>query len=95
MVGQADQHPTSGGSEWQAIVVMNSPEIGFHGQSTSKTALSTDLEGVTLTHREVREGIPSEQSTNRSDKATSSWSGRSRLLLLDQLLLNSYILPQG
>ena len=33
VVGEADQHPTSGGSEEQAIAVMDSPEMGFHGQS--------------------------------------------------------------
>ena len=31
VVGEADQHPTSGGSEGQAIVVMDSPKMGFHG----------------------------------------------------------------
>ena len=31
MVGEADQHPTDRGSEEQAIVVMDSPEMGFHG----------------------------------------------------------------
>ena len=31
VVGEADQHTTDGGSEEQAIVVMDSPEMGFHG----------------------------------------------------------------
>ena len=31
VVGEADQHPTGEGSEEQAIVVMDSSEIGFHG----------------------------------------------------------------
>ena len=31
VVGEADQHPTGGGLEEQAIVVMDSPEMGFHG----------------------------------------------------------------
>ena len=35
------------------------------------------------------------QIASRLDKATSSWSGRSRSLLLDRLLLNSYIPSQG
>ena len=36
-----------------------------------------------------------EQITSRLDKATSSWTGRSRPLLPDRLLLNSYIPLQG
>ena len=31
VVGEADQHTTDGGSEEQAIFVMDSPEMGFHG----------------------------------------------------------------
>ena len=31
VVGEADQQPTGGGSKEQAIVVMDSLEIGFHG----------------------------------------------------------------
>ena len=38
---------------------MDSPEMGFHFQSASETALSADLGEVPLTHGEVREGIPS------------------------------------
>ena len=33
VVVEADQHPTDEGSDRQAIVVMDSPEMGFHGQS--------------------------------------------------------------
>ena len=43
VVGEADQHPTSKGSEGQAIVVMDSLEMGFHGQSASETTLSANL----------------------------------------------------
>ena len=31
VVGEADQHSADGGSEEQEIVVMDSPEMGFHG----------------------------------------------------------------
>ena len=37
-VGEVDQHPTGEGSDRQAIVVVDSPKKGFHGQSTSETA---------------------------------------------------------
>ena len=83
------------GSDGQAIVVVDSLEMGFHGQSASETTPTTYLEEVPLTHEEVREGIPSEQITSWPDKATSSRSGSSRSLLPDWLLLNSYIPPQG
>ena len=69
--------------------------MGFNGQSASEIEPSVDLGDVPLTHEEVREGIPSEQTTNLSDKATSSWFKHSRSLLYDRLLLYSYIPPQG
>ena len=31
VVGEVDQHPTGEGSDGQAIVVMDSLEMGFHG----------------------------------------------------------------
>ena len=95
VVGEADQHLTSRGSKGQAIVVMDSSEMGFHGQSTLKTALSTDLGEVPLTYEEVRDGIPSKETTSRSCKATSSRSEGRTPLLSHLLLLNSYIPPQG
>ena len=95
VVGEADQHPTGNGSDGRAIVVMDSPEMGFHGQSDSETVLSADLREVPLTHAEVQEGIPSEQIAIRLDKASSSRSECSRSLLPYQPLLNSYIPPQG
>ena len=58
MVGEVDQHPTGKGLDGQAIVVADSPEMGFHGQSTSDTAPTTDLGEVPRTHEEVLEGIP-------------------------------------
>ena len=92
-IGEVDQHPTGEGSDGQATVVVDSPEMGFHAQSASETAPLVNLRDVPLTHEEVREGTPSGQITSRPDKATSSRSGR-RPLLLDRLLLYSYIPPQ-
>ena len=88
-----DQHPFGENSDVQAIVVSDSPEMGFHGQSASKTALLVDLGEVSRTHVEVQEDIPLKQIANRPDKVTSTWAGRSRSLLPDWLLLNSYIPP--
>ena len=31
MIGEVDQHPTGKGSDGQVIVVVDSPEMGFHG----------------------------------------------------------------
>ena len=94
-VGEVDQHPTDRGSKEHAIVVMDSPEMGFHGQSASETTLLEDLGKVPLTHEEVREGTPSEQTTSQPTEATSSRFRRNRPLLLDRLLLYSYIPLQG
>ena len=93
MVGEVYQHLTGEGSDGQAIVVVDSLEMGFHGQSASKTVPSADLGDVPLNHEEVREGIPSEQIASWPDKATSSRSGHCRPLIIDRLLLNSYIPP--
>ena len=60
VVGKATEHLTDEGSNGQAIVIMDSPEMGFHGQPVSKTAPSIDLGEVPLTHEEVREDILSE-----------------------------------
>ena len=72
VISEVDQHPTGEGSHGQAIVVMDSHEIGFHGQSASESAPSVDLGDIPLTHEEVRAGIPSEQTTSRPDKDMSS-----------------------
>ena len=95
VVGEADQHPTGKGSDGQAIVVLDSPKIGFHGQSNPETMLLVDLGGVSLTHTEVQEDIPLEQITSRPYKATSSQSRHSRPLLPKRILLNYYIPPQS
>ena len=60
VMGEADRHSIGGGSEEQAIVVMDSPEISFHGQPDVETAHSVELGEVPLTHEEAREGISSE-----------------------------------
>ena len=60
MVGEVYQHLTGEGSDGQAIVIMDSPKIGFHGQSASETELSVDLGEVSPTHAKVQEDIPSE-----------------------------------
>ena len=53
VVGEADQHPRDEGLDVQAIVLLDSPEMGFHGQSALEVALSVDLGEVSLTHAEV------------------------------------------
>ena len=58
VTGEASHQPSNESSDVQAIVVSNSPEMGFHGQSTLEIALSVDLGEVSLTHAKVREDIP-------------------------------------
>ena len=77
----------------QAMFVLDFLEMGFHGQSASETALLVDLGKVSPTHAKVQEDIPSEQIVGQSDKAKSTWARRSRSLLPNWLLLNSYIPP--
>ena len=92
---EASQQPSSESSDVQAIVVSNSLKMGFHGQSASETTLLMDLGEASPTHAEVQEDIPSEQIAGWSDKAKSTQTGCSRLLLPDRLFLNSYIPPRG
>ena len=66
MTGEASQQPTGESSDVQVIVVSDSPEMGFHGQSASETALSLDLGEVSPTHAEVQEDIPSKQIADES-----------------------------
>ena len=58
VVGEADQHSTGGGSEEQAIVVMDSPETSFHDQPAMETTHLADLGEVPQTHEEVRGIFP-------------------------------------
>ena len=95
VASEASQQLFCESSDVQAIAISDLPEMGFHGQSASETALLVDLGEVSPTHAEVQEDIPSVQIDGPSDKAKSTAAGRSRLLLLDQLLLNSYIPPQS
>ena len=53
VAGETSQQPSNESSDVQAIVISNSPEMGFHGQSASETALSVDLREVSPIHAEV------------------------------------------
>ena len=59
VVGEADQHPTGEGSDVQAIVILDSPDMPFQGQLAPETAFSMDFGEVYPTHAEVQEDIPS------------------------------------
>ena len=59
VVGEADQHPTGEGSDVQAIVILDSPDMPFQGQLAPETAFSMDFGEVSPTHAEVQEDIPS------------------------------------
>ena len=93
-IGEADQHSVGRGLEEQAIVVMDLPEMGFHGQPAVETAYLSDLEEVPPSHEEAWGDIPLEQTANRPSQAMLSRVGRSRPLLPDRPLLYSYIPPQ-
>ena len=67
--------------------------MGFHGQSATETTFLVDLGEVSLTPAKVQEDIPSKQIVGQSNKAKSTRAGHSKSLLLNQLLLNSYIPP--
>ena len=60
VTGEASQKPTDESSDVQAIVISDSPEMGFHGQLASETTFSVDLGEVSPIHVEVQEDIPPE-----------------------------------
>ena len=93
LAGEASQPPSGERLDVQVIVISGSPDMGFHGQSASEIAPLVDLGEVSPTPVEAREDNPPEQITNRTDRAKATWAGRSRPLLHDRLLLNSYIPP--
>ena len=93
MTGEASQQLIGESSDVQVIVVLDLPEMGFHVQSTSETALLVDLGEVASIHAEVQENIPPKPIDGWSDKAKSTWAGQSRPLLPNRLLLNFYIPP--
>ena len=64
-IGVAGQHSAGGGSGEQAIVVMDSLEMGFHSQPAVETAHLSDLEEVPPSHEEARGDIPSEHTASR------------------------------
>ena len=74
VTGEVSQQPTGESSDVQVIVISDSPEMGFHGQLASETALSVDLGEVSPTPMEVHEDIPSEQIAGRLDKVKSTGS---------------------
>ena len=53
MTCEASQQPTSESSDVQVIIVLDSPEMGFHGQSASETTIVVDLGEVSPIHAEV------------------------------------------
>ena len=53
VAGEASQQPPDESLDVQEIIISGSPEMGFHGQSASETALLVDLGDVSLTHVEV------------------------------------------
>ena len=95
VTSEASQQPTDKSFDVQAIVVSDSPEMGFHGQSALKTALLVDLGEVSPIHAKVHEDFPPKQIAGQSDKAKSTRAGCGRSFLPNQLLLNFYIPPQG
>ena len=87
------QQPSGESSDVQEIVISGSPKMGFHGQSAFETAILVDSRVASPTDAEVLEDISLEQVVGWLDKAKSTRAGRSRSLLHDRLLLNSYIPP--
>ena len=60
-----------------------------------ETAHYSNLEEVPSSHEKARGDIPLEQTASRPSQDMLSRVGHDRLLLPDQMLMYSYIPPQG
>ena len=58
VASKASQQPSGGSSDVQVIVVLDSPEMGFHGQSALETAFLVDLRQVSQLIRRSRRTFP-------------------------------------
>ena len=58
VAGEASQQPSGESSDVQKIVISNSLEMGFHGQSASETTLLVDLGEVSPTCGRSRRIFP-------------------------------------
>ena len=86
---------TDGGSKMQAIIILSSPEMGSSDQSGLEGVALGELREVTPIPLALQVIHPPDRAESHRDKAKLARAGGKKLLLLDRILLNSYLPPRG
>ena len=95
VAGGTGQSCLDRGSEVQAIVISSSPEMSLNDKPTMENvtlAESREASPIPATLQVVR---PSEQAIGQLDRAKYTRTSRRKPLLLDRMLVNSYLPPRG
>ena len=83
------------GSDVQAIVISGLPEIGLNDQPTLENTSLVESGEAFPTLLMIQVIHPLEQASGRPERPRYTRAERSKPLLLDRLLLNSYLRPQA
>ena len=84
-----------GGSDVQAIVISGSHEICLNDQPTLENATLVESREASLTTAAIQVIHPPEQASGQPERPRYTRAERSRPVLPNWLLLNSYLPPQG
>ena len=79
----------------QAIVILGSPEMGSSDQPGSKDVALGEPREVTLIPPALQVIHPLDQAESQPDMPKLARTERKRPLLLDRILLNSYLPPRA
>ena len=86
---------TNGDSEMQAIVIPGSPEMGSSDRPGPEDVALGETREATLIPPALQVIHPPDRVESQSDMSKLARTARKRSLLLDRILLNSYLPPHG
>ena len=79
----------------QAIAILGSPEMGLTDHPAVENVTLAESREVSPIPAAIQVVHPPEQANGQSYRAKYTRSGHRRPLLLDRILLNSYLPPRG
>ena len=83
------------GPDVQVIVILSSPEMGSNDQPSLENATLVESGEASPTPTMIQVIHPPEQAPGKLERPLHTQTERSRLRLLDRLLVNSYHPPRG
>ena len=95
VAGGSSQPCPDGGSEVQAIVILGSPEMRLNDQPAMGNITLEESREASQVLATLQVIHPPEQATSQLDKAKYTRTNRRKPLLLDRMLVNSYLHPHG